>query len=109
MESEMDSIEKNQTWELVQLPKGKNALSCKWVYKLKVTSDNAKPKYKARLVAKGFKQEKGVDFVEIFSPVVKMTTLCTVLALVAKDNMELVQLDVKTTFLHGDLHDEIYM
>ena len=55
MGSEMDSIEKNQTWELVQLPKGKNALLCKWVYKLKVTSDNAKPKYKAHLVAKGFK------------------------------------------------------
>ena len=109
MELEMDSIEKNHTWELVQLPKGKNALPCKWVYKLKVTSDNAKPKYKARLVAKGFKQEKGVDFDEIFSPIVKMKTLCTVLALVAKEDMDLVQLDVKTNFFHGDLHDEIYM
>ena len=84
-------------------------LSCKWVYKLKVTSDNAKPKYKARLVAKGFKQEKGVDFDEIFSLVVKITTLHTMLALVAKEDMELVQLDVKIAFLHGDLHDEIYM
>ena len=84
MESEMDSIEKNQTWELVPLPQGKNSLPCKWVYKLKVTSDNAKPKYKARLIAEGFKQEEGVDFDEIFSPVVKMTTLRTVLALVAK-------------------------
>ena len=109
MESKMDSIEKNQTWELVQLPKGKNAFLCKWVYKLKVTSDNAKPKYKARLVAKGFKQEKGVDFDEIFSPVVKMTTLRIVLALVAKEDMELVQLDVKIAFFHGDLYDEIYM
>ena len=61
------------------------------------------------MVAKGFKQEKGVDFDQIFSPVVKMTTLRTVLALVAKEDMDLVQLDVKTTFLHGDLHDEIYM
>ena len=50
-----------------------------------------------------------MDFDEIFSPVVKMKTLCTVLALVAKEDMELVQLDVKTSFLHGDLHDEIYM
>ena len=91
MESEMDSIEKNQTWELVPLPQGKNALlPCKWVYKLKVTSDNAKPKYKDRLIAKGFKQEKGVDFDEIFSPVVKMTTLRIVLALVAKEDMDLV-------------------
>ena len=109
MASEMDSIEKNQTWELVPLPQGKSALPCKWVYKLKFTSDNAKPKYKARLVAKEFKQEKGVDFDEIFSPVVKMTTLRSVLALVAKEDMDLVQLDVKTSFLHGDLHDEIYM
>ena len=57
---------------------------------MKVTSNNAKPKYKARLVAKGFKQEKGVDFGEIFSPIVKMTTLHTVLAMVAKEDMELV-------------------
>ena len=109
MESQMDSIEKNQTWELVPLPQGKHALPCKRVYKLKVTSDNAKPKYKAQLVAKGLKQEKGVDFDEIFSLVMKMTTLCIVLALVAKEDMDLVQLDVKIAFLHGDLHDEIYM
>ena len=61
------------------------------------------------MVAKGFKQEKGVDFDEIFSPIVKMTTLRIVLALVAKEDMDLVQLDVKTAFLHGDLHDEIYI
>lgn len=85
MQSKMDSIEKNQTQELVPLPQGKNALPCKWVYKLKVTSDNTKPKYKARLVAKCFKQERGVDFDEIFSLVVKMNTLYIMLALVAKE------------------------
>ena len=109
MDSKIDSIQNNQTWELVPLPKGKNSFPCKWVYKLKVTSDNAKPKYKARLVAKGFKQEKGVDFDEIFSLVVKMAPLCTMLAVVANEDMNLVQLDVKTTFLHGDLHEEVYM
>ena len=90
------------------MPAGKTILPCKWVYWLKVTP-NAKTTHKARLVAKGFKQEHGVDFDEIFSPVVKMTTLQTLLALVASQDMELVQMDVKTTFLHGDLHEEIYM
>ena len=59
--------------------------------------------------AKGFKQQQGVDFEEIFSPVVKMTTLRCVLVLAATEDMELVQMDVKTAFLHGDLHEDIYM
>ena len=109
MQSEMDSLHKNSTWELVHLPDGKRALPCKWVYKLKVTANDGKPKYKARLVAKGFRQQQGVDFEEIFSPVVKMTTLRCVLALAAREDMELVQMDVKTAFLHGDLHEDIYM
>ena len=109
MKSEMDSLHKNSTWELVHLPNGKRALPCKWVYKMKVTGNDGKPKYKARLVAKGFRQQQGVDFEEIFSPVVKMTTLRCVLALAAREDMELVQMDVKTAFLHGDLHEDIYM
>ena len=87
MKSEMDSLKKNQTWDLVQLPIGKTVLPCKWVYWLKVTP-GAKMTHKTRLVVKGFKQEYGVDFDEIFSPVVK--TLQTLLALVASKNMELV-------------------
>ncbi|MCO5574640.1 hypothetical protein L7F22_028429 [Adiantum nelumboides] len=108
MQSEMDSLIQNNTWELMALPKGKKALPCKWVYKIKLSSD-AKPRYKSRLVAKGFKQQKGIDFDEIFSPVVKMTTLRTLLALVATEDMELKQMDVKTAFLHGDLHEDLYM
>ena len=109
MQSKYDSIVGNDTWDLVELPEGKKPLPCKWVYKKKFTSNDCKPKYKARLVAKGFKQQHGVDFDEIFSPVVKMTTLRTVLGLVAIEDMDLVQMDVKTAFLHGDLEEDVYM
>ena len=104
----MYSIRANKTWDLVKLPKNRRALPCKWVYQLKETSDSTNPKYKATLVAKGFRQDYGVDFDEIFSPVVKMKTLRFMLGVVAADNLELIQLDVKTAFLHGDLKDEIY-
>ncbi|MCO5588628.1 hypothetical protein L7F22_042585 [Adiantum nelumboides] len=107
MKRELSSIAKNKTWKLVPLPKGRKALPCKWVYKKKIASNVQN--YKARLVAKGFKQEYGVDFLEIFSPVVKTTTLRMLLALVAAKNMELDQMDVITIFLHGDLEEEIYM
>ncbi|MCO5579404.1 hypothetical protein L7F22_033259 [Adiantum nelumboides] len=108
MVSEMQSLEKNHTWDLVDLPPGHKALPCKWVYKTKVKSDAAS-KYKARLVAKGYKQKHGVDFDEIFSPVVKLATLRLVLGLVAFEDMELKQMYVKTAFLHGDLLEMIYM
>ncbi|MCO5549289.1 hypothetical protein L7F22_002757 [Adiantum nelumboides] len=109
MQSEYDSIVGNETWNLVDLPEGKQALPCKWVYKKKFTSDDPNPKYKARLVAKGFKQQHGVDFDEIFSSVVKMTTLRTVLGLLAIEDMELVQMDVKIAFFRGDLEEDVYV
>ncbi|MCO5551075.1 hypothetical protein L7F22_064920 [Adiantum nelumboides] len=109
MQSDMTALEKNQTWKLVNLPQGKKVLSCKWVYNYKITAHDCQPKYKARLVAKGFKQKKGIGFDEVVSPVVKMTTLRCFLALVAKLDLELHQMDVKTAFLHGDLNEEIYM
>ena len=104
MQSEMTALHVNQTWDLVPLPKDKKALLCKWVYRYKLTSHDGQPKYKARLVAKGFKQEQGIDFDEVFLPAVKMTTLRSVLALVVTKDLRLHQMDVKKTFLHGDLH-----
>lgn len=108
MQEEMNSLQKNDTYELAKLPKGKKALKNKWVFKLKKDGEKL-VKYKARLVVKGFGQKKGIDFDEIFSPVVKMTSIRVVLGLVASLDLELEQLDVKTTFLHGDLEEEIYM
>jgi hypothetical protein len=71
--------------------------------------DGGKKRCKARLIVKGFAQKKGVVFYEIFSSFVKMTSIRTILSLVAVDDLHLEQLDVKTTFLHGDLEEEIYM
>ena len=70
MKSQMDSLHKNSTWELVHLLASKRFLPCKWIYKLKVIDSASKPRYKARLVAKGFKQQEGVDFLEKLSPVI---------------------------------------
>ena len=104
----MDSLLKNKTWDLVPLPKVKRALPNKWVYRVK-EEDGGKKRYKAKLVVKGFAQKKGIDFDEIFSPVVKMTSIITILSLVATNYFHLEQLDVNTNLLHGDLEEEIYM
>jgi hypothetical protein len=108
MKEEMDSLVNNHTWDLVQFPAGKRALQNKWVYKLK-EEDGGEKRCKVRLVVKGFAQKKGIDFDEIFSPVVKMTSIKTILSLVVVEDLHLEHLDVKTTFLHGDLEEEIYM
>jgi ATP-binding cassette subfamily B (MDR/TAP) protein 1 len=104
----MDSIRVNGTWDLVKLPRNRK-VPCKWVYRLKQVPDSFGPKYKAHIVGKGFRQEYGVDFDEVFSPVVKLPTLRFLLGVIALEDLELLQLDVKTTFLHGDLDEEIYM
>ncbi|RVW18006.1 Retrovirus-related Pol polyprotein from transposon TNT 1-94 [Vitis vinifera] len=108
MKDEMDSLLGNQTWELTELPVGKKALHNKWVYRIKNEHDGSK-RYKARLVVKGFQQKEGIDYTEIFSPVVKMSTIRLVLGMVAVENLHLEQLDVKTAFLHGDLEEDLYM
>ena len=105
----MDSLLENKTWELVKLLKGRRALQKKWVYKIKHEGEGEKKRYKARLVVKGFAQKEGIDFNEIFSPVVKMSSIRVILGLVAALDLECEQLDVKTTFLHGGLEEEIYM
>ena len=88
MDEEMDSLVRNQTWDLVQLPTGKRELQNKWVYRLK-EEDGGKKRYKDRLVVNGFAQKKGIDFDEIFSHVVKMTSIRTILSLVAVEDLHL--------------------
>jgi hypothetical protein len=103
MHDEMESLEKNGTWDLVQLPKGKKTICCKWIFKRK------EERYKARLVAKGYSQIPGINFNDVFSPVVKHTSIRTLFSIVAMHDYELEQLDVKPAFLHGELEEVIYM
>lgn len=109
MTEEMEFLEKNKTYGLVVLPKVKRVLRNKWVFKLKKDDGSKKLRYKAKLVVKGFTQRQGVDYDEIFSPVVKMTSDRMVLGLVASLDIKVEQMDVKTSFLHGDLSNKIYM
>ena len=91
-----------------KLLKGKKALSSKWVYQVKEENNGSK-KYKARLLVKIFQQKEGIGYTEIFSLLVKFTTIRIVLELVAKDDLHLRQLDINIAFLHGGLEKEVYM
>ena len=75
IQEEMESLQKNSTYELVKLPKGRKALRNKWMYKLKKDGKGNLVKYKARLVVKGFTQKKGIDFDKIFSLIVKLSSI----------------------------------
>lgn len=109
MKVEMDALEKNGTWDLVDLPKGKTTVGCKWVFTVKYNADGSLERHKARLVAKGYTQTYGVDYLETFAPVAKMNTVRVLLSLAANLDWSLQQFDVKNAFLHGELEEEIYM
>jgi len=109
MVSELDSIQRNGTWELIELPEGRRPIGCKWVFKIKRKADGSIDRYKARLVAKGYSQQAGIDYHETFAPVAKFTSIRLLLALAAHHDYEVHQMDVRTAFLNGDLDVDIYM
>ena len=106
----MQSLHKNQTWKLVDRPHNKKVIGCRWIFKKKPGIPRVEPpRYKARVVAKGFSHIEGVDYHEVFFPIVKHTSIILLLAIVAMLYLELERMDVKTAFLHGHLDEVIYM
>ncbi|KAJ9520488.1 hypothetical protein QJQ45_000244 [Haematococcus lacustris] len=103
MHAELASLHENQTWCLVDKPAGARVLPTKWVLKIKRDAAGAIEKFKARLVAKGYMQVSGVDVGDVYAPVSKHTTLRTLLAKAAAEDMEVHQVDVDATFLNGQL------
>ena len=109
-DEEIESLMKNKTWVLVERNKLQKSIGCKWVFKRKAgIAGVEKPRFKARLVAKGYSQKEGIDFQEIFSPVVKHVSIRLLLSIIVHLDMELQQMDVKTAFLHGYLDETIYV
>uniref|UniRef100_J3NEY1 Reverse transcriptase Ty1/copia-type domain-containing protein n=1 Tax=Oryza brachyantha TaxID=4533 RepID=J3NEY1_ORYBR len=109
MLEELAALDHAGTWEIVPLPPHVVPITCKWVFKIKTKSDRSIERYKARLVAQGFQRTQGHDYDETFAPVAHMTTFCTMIAMAASSPWTLSQMDVKNAFLHGDLHEEVFM
>ncbi|GKC73175.1 zinc finger, CCHC-type containing protein [Tanacetum coccineum] len=109
IDDEIGSIMENNTWVLSDLPPGCKPLGCKWIFKRKMKVDGTIDKFKARLVIQGFRQKEGIDYFDTYAPVARITTIRLLLALAAIHNLVIHQMDVKTTFLNGDLDEEVYM
>ena len=109
IKAELDQLREKGTWMLVSTPKDAVPLNNKWVFAKKYGKGGELLKYKGRLVVKGYAQRPGFDYVETFSPVVRMETLQAILALSALKRLEIGQLDVKGAYLNGTLKERVHM
>jgi hypothetical protein len=109
MEEEYNSLIWNKTWDLVPFHKGKKLVQCKWIYRTKFAVDGSIDKFKAWLMAKGFSHIPGVVYTETLSLATKMNSIHLILAIVATQGWVAHQMDVKSAFLHRDLHEDIYI
>ena len=109
MAEEMVRLSHAGTWTLTRLPEGRKAIPCKWVFATKYNHLGELVRYKARLVAKGYTQIPGIDFAETFLPSMSMNALHTILAIGSIMDLEIHQVDIKSTYLNRKLEEEIYM
>lgn len=109
MQLELLALKHNSTWILTELSKGKKAIGCKWVYKIKCISTGKIDRYKACLVAKGYNKIEGIDYRDKFSLIAKLTTVRLLIALATIKQWLIFQLDINSAFLHGHLNEEVYM
>ena len=109
MNQEFDTLTKMNTWKLVKLPKDRKAIRVKWVYDIKTNSDGEIERYRARLVAMGFFQREGVDFFEVFAPVVKYVTVRIFFCVTARHKWNRRTIDVRCAFINAFLNEEIYI
>ena len=109
MDEELDQVKKNDTWELVPRPKDKNVIDTKWVYRNKLNEDEKVTRNKARSVCKAYAQVEGIDFEETFSPVARMEAIRFILDYECSKNIKVYHMDVKSTFLNGELEEEVYI
>ena len=107
--NKIESIMQTHTWEQVDFSPGSKPLKYKWIFKRKMKADGLIDKYKARLVVKCYKQNKGMDYFDTYSPVTRITSICMLISIATLYNLEIHQMDVKTTFLNDELNEEIYM
>ncbi|KAG7533197.1 Integrase catalytic core [Arabidopsis thaliana x Arabidopsis arenosa] len=109
IEAERQAMIINHTWDEEDLPRGRKAVTSKWVFTIKYKSDGEIERYKARLVARGFTQKYGEDYLDTFAPVAKLHTVRVVLSLATNLEWDLWQMDVKNAFLQGELEEKVYM
>ncbi|PKU86178.1 Retrovirus-related Pol polyprotein from transposon TNT 1-94 [Dendrobium catenatum] len=109
MSAEFEALQHQGTWQLVPPHPSQNVLSCKWIYKSKLNSDGSIARHKARLVARGCHQQYGLDYEDTFSPVAKLPTIRIFLKVAVTHHWQILQLDVSNAFLHGRLHDTVFM
>lgn len=109
MDAEYASLLQNQTWILVPRPQHARVLDARWLYKIKRESDGSIARFKARLVIKGYKQIYGLDYNETFASVCRFESVRLLFAIAASEKLHILQFDVKTAFLNGELDEEIFM